>query len=110
MVKYLKRKANFNMTPDDIKEYEKLQKLLKKFQKYELKLKNEDDSANIINSTNKLYSEQNNDKNNALILPEKIEEEKNEDEYEEVEEEVEEEVNEEGEAEGEEGGEEEAAE
>ena len=110
MVKYLKRKANFNMTPDDIKEYEQLQKSLKKFQKYELKLKNEDNTANIINSSNKLYSEQNNDKNNALVLPEKIEEEKNEDEYEEVEEEVEEEVNEEGEAEGAEGGEEEAAE
>ena len=107
MVKYLRRRGNFNMTPSDIKELENLKKKIEKYKKLDLKYSQQNkDNIDIIHkaySNNNNSSNEQNTKVDYLKPPqEKIEEDINEnnEEYEEIEEEVEEEV-EEGEGEGE---------
>ena len=106
MVKYLRRRGNFSMTPSDIKELENLKKKIEKYKKLDLKYSQQNkDNIDIIhkaNNNNNSSNEQNTKVDYLKPPQEKIEEDVNEnnEEYEEIEEEVEEEV-EEGEGEGE---------
>ena len=104
MVKYLKRKGNYNMTEEDRKELQELRKLKIKYKDLELKESQKSKTDNIVNNINNMAKDDNNKVDYLNPPKEKIEEDANEndnEEMEEIEEEVEEEVDEEEEGEGE---------